>query len=213
MKLGLAYEQSTSKAKSMGKNDGEDSRIHRLEEEVARLQSEKKNSSFQKKKDTQNQKCQTCPDGKRHEVKECYGKKSKDCKEAGHFKGAQMCKGKKKKKAEKTVRKMEESENSETETSSDSESLGRVIEKAPETVAAAKESDIKEPRVEVIIRPRKGAKERQVRWLADSGVRRTLLAESEWESLKKANPDTLWHKDESTSKGKGKGGQDQSERE
>ena len=51
-----------------------------------------------------------------------------------------MCKGKKKKKVEKTVRKMEESENSETETSSDSESLGRVIEKAPETVAAAKES-------------------------------------------------------------------------
>ena len=177
----------------MGKNDGEDSRIHRLEEEVARLHSEKKNSSFQKKKDTQNQKCQTCPDGKRHEGKECYGKKSKecyDCKEAGHFKGAQMCKGKKKKKVEKTVRKMEESENSETETSSNSESLGRVIEKAPETVAAAKESDIKEPRVEVIIRPRKGAKERQVRWLADSGVRRTLLAESEWESRKKASPDT-----------------------
>ena len=91
VKLGLAYEQSTSKAKSMGKNDGEDSCIHRLEEEVARLQSEKKNSSFQKKKDKQNQKCQTCPDGKRHEGKECYGKKSKECyncKEAGHFKGA-----------------------------------------------------------------------------------------------------------------------------
>ena len=193
VKLGLAYEQSTSKAKTMGKSEGEESRIHRLEEEVARLQSEKKNFSFQNRKDTKKQKCQTCPDGKRHEGKECFGKKSKecyDCKESGHFKGAQMCKGKKKKKETKAVRKMEESEDSETETSSDSESLGRVIEKAPETVAAAKEKGIKEPRVEVIIKPKKGAEQIEVRWLADSGVRRTLLAEPEWEKLKKANPGT-----------------------
>ena len=82
-----------------------------------------------------------------------------------------------------------DTEESEAELSTtDDESIGRVAEK--ETVASSKENGIKDPMVKVFLKPRLGAVSRQVRWLADSGVRRTLLAEPEWEALKKANPGT-----------------------
>ena len=59
-----------------------------------------------------------------------------------------------------------------------------------ELVAASKVKGITDPMVEVKIRPKQGVVSRSTRWLADSGVRKTLLAEPEWEALKKTNPGT-----------------------
>ena len=56
-------------------------------------------------------------------------------------------------------------------------------------VAAAKEhTSLKEGKVEVTVRPRLGGAHTEVQWLADSGVGRTLLAEADWDRLKKENP-------------------------
>ena len=203
VKLGLAYEQSNTKAKAMGSNDAEGDRIQRLEEEVARFKLKEKKSTKSgqvagHKKGQLTSRCPTCPDGKRHEGRECFGKKSKechDCKEPGHFKGAPACK--KKKKVRKLKEKKSDAEETEAELSTtDNESIGRVVEAKGETVAFSKESGIKDPMVKVSLKPRLGAASRQVRWLADSGVRRTLLAEPEWMALKKANPGTRLKKNE-----------------
>ena len=203
VKLGLAYEQSNTKAKAMGSNDAEGDRIQRLEEEVARFKLKEKKSTKSgqvagHKKGQLTSRCPTCPDGKRHEGRECFGKKSKechDCKEPGHFKGAPACK--KKKKVRKLKEKKSDAEETEAELSTtDNESIGRVVEAKGETVAFSKESGIKDPMVKVSLKPRLGAASRQVRWLADSGVRRTLLAEPEWLALKKANPGTRLKKNE-----------------
>ena len=209
VKLGLAYEQSNTKSKAMGGRDAESDRIQRLEEDVARFKlKEKKTAKAGQvaghKTGQLTSRCPTCPDGKRHEGRECFGKKSKEChecKEPGHFKGAPACKKKKKKvrKVKDSAQKAEDSDTEESEaeiSTTDEESIGRVVEAENETVASAKERGIKDPMVKVLLKPRLGAVSRQVRWLADSGVRWTLLAEPEWKALKKANPGTKLKKNE-----------------
>ena len=90
-------------------------RIQQLQDQVARLQADFSKSG---KKDKVNERtgksCQTCPQGSRHEGKPCLGKKAKECygcKEAGHFKGAPICKAKERKKEKlkyKKVRQLKE---------------------------------------------------------------------------------------------------------
>ena len=199
IKLGLAYEQSASKASAMTTGrETEVSRIRRLEGEVARLQSQSgKTKSALKETDTQSSKCQTCGPGSRpHPGKPCRGLEVEcyACRKTGHFKGALVCKGKPAKKPGKgKVRKVEsESELEETESeSSDTDGVGRVTER----VAAAKEKPGEvEEMVQVAIRPRRGGKFEGVSWLPDSGVKRTLLAEEDWEKLKQQNSDTKLRK-------------------
>ena len=58
-------------------------------------------------------------------------------------------------------------------------------------VGSAKEHrSHKEPKVEVKICPKLGDTNIALQWLADSWVRRTLLAETDWNRLKKKNPST-----------------------
>ena len=102
-------------------------------------------------------------------------------------------------KVKDSAQKAEDSDTEESEaeiSTTDEESIGRVVEAENETVASAKERGIKDPMVKVLLKPRLGAVSRQVRWLADSGVRWTLLAEPEWKALKKANPGTKLKKNE-----------------
>ena len=41
--------------------------------------------------------------------------------------------------------------------------------------------------VTVQVRPRKGGHKTKVRWIADSGVRKTLISQEDWERIKKKN--------------------------
>ena len=85
----------------------------------------------------------------------------------GHFKGAAICKGweeKKKKKGGKIRLKQEEEAETDSETSSsDTETTGRVQERV-----VASRDNIKDPMVEVAVRPRRFQRETEVVWLADS---------------------------------------------
>jgi hypothetical protein len=201
VKLGMSYEQSAAKAKDMSGSKTEQRsevcRIQQLQEQVARLQADFSKSG---KKDKVNERtgksCQTCPQGSRHEGKPCLGKKAKECygcKEAGHFKGAPICKakeGKKEKRKQKKVRQLKDVELSETNSDSsgsDSDAVLRV--KESNMVAAAKEeTSRKDVKVQVKIRPKLGGAQTAVNWLADSGVSRTLLAEADWNRIKQENP-------------------------
>ena len=190
IKLGLAMEHSESKAGVLGKSrketDSEVRRLQDLEEEVSRLK-------LQQKPENKGQTCQTCPRGQ-HPEGRCPGKRSKECYgcgKAGHFKGAPVCKGKSKgeekdkadKKLEKVkVKQVEQEETDSDEDSSDTESTGRVIER----VAAARDNAL-DPMVKVELRPRRQMGRVSITWLADSGVRRSLLSEKDWVKLTKAN--------------------------
>ena len=182
IRLGLAMEHSETKAGVLGKAGTKketDTDVRKLQEEVARLK-------LQQKAGNKGEQCQTCPRGQHPEGK-CSGKRSKECYscgKAGHFKGAPICKGKDKGdgKPEK-VKKVKQEEQGTTESdedTSETESLGRVTER----VAAAKET-VSDPMVKVEVRPRRrdGTGQIKVTWLADSGVRRSLMSEKDWKKL------------------------------
>ena len=205
MKIGLAYEHSDSKAKVMegSKLESEVSRIQQLENQVARLQADRKTGKprFSGNK-SEGSSCQTCPDSSRHRAEgQCQGKNSKECfacGKTGHFKGAPLCKGDNKKEAKKKwkkpskSRRVQERPESAEDTESgetDSDSVPRLKESSTgETVAAAKETEPQDPMVEVGARPRQGGQYKQVKWLADSGVRKTLMAEEDWRKMAATNP-------------------------
>lgn len=205
VKIGLAYKHSDSKAKVMdgSKLESEVSRIQQLENQVARLQADRKTGKprFSGNKQ-EGSLCQTCPDSSRHRAEgQCQGKNSKECfacGKSGHFKGAPLCKGDNKKEAKQKwkkpakSRRVQEPPESEEDTESgetDSDSVPRLKESSSgETVAAAKETEPQDPMVEVGARPRQGAQYKQVKWLADSGVRKTLMAEADWRKMAATNP-------------------------
>ena len=83
----------------------------------------------------------------------------------GHFKGAAICKGwEKKKKGGKIRLKQEEEAETDSETSSsDTETTGRVQERV-----VASRDNIKDPMVEVTVRPRRFQRETEIVWSADS---------------------------------------------
>ena len=187
VKLGLMEEQSEMKAESMSRSKEEkDDRIRRLEEEVARLQTKGSVGDKEGKKKG----CQTCPRGDQHEGKLCAGRKAEECfscGKAGHYKGAPICKGGKPTKGK--VRYLEEeeenSEEEETESEEDGEVLGRVREEMVEGVRKIKEG--KEEMVKVQLRPKVEGEMVEIKWLADSGVKKTLLAEEDFRKVKEEN--------------------------
>ena len=74
-----------------------------------------------------------------------------------------------------------------SETDSDTSNEDSVL-RVQERVAAVDRELVKEAMVEVAVRPRKGGSFQNIQWLADSGVRRTLLAETDWNRVKEINP-------------------------
>ena len=89
----------------------------------------------------------------------------------------------KKKPKKKYVKRVEESDES-TETS-DAESINRVVE----IVGASKDSTTDPTsQYHVSIRPKQGNVKIGVKWTADSGVKRSLLAETDWQRMKARNP-------------------------
>ena len=153
-----------------------------MEGEVARLK-------LQQKSGKKGQTCKTCPRGQHPEgrcpgerTEECYG-----CGKAGHFKGAPVCNGKPKADGKpnadskpervKKVKQEEQEVTDSDEDTSEEESTGRVTER----VAAARDN-VLDPMVQVLVklRPRKQMGQVTITWLADSGVRRSLLSERDW---------------------------------
>ena len=100
---GLALEQTEKNSEAMGKKEEEEKDVRRLvEEEVARLNLKQ----LKKKKKSKGVKCQTCPRETHDEGRECAGLKAEECfscGEKGHFQGAPICTGKRKK-AEKVIK-------------------------------------------------------------------------------------------------------------
>ena len=193
VKLGLAYEQTNTKAAAMGSNKDEKARssVRRLvEEEVARLSLSPGGSS-------EKVKCQTCS-GKHKVGFNCPGKKCQkcfDCGEKGHFKGAPICKTPKNKKPVKKLgggkfdksRRVKSDESSgDTDDTDDelSDSCGRVTE----VVARSSQGVMAEPKVCVSVRARGGNEYLDFKWLPDSGVCRTLITEKHWKRLLAINP-------------------------
>ena len=66
--------------------------------------------------------------------------------------------------------------------SSDAESIGRVL-----TVGTANEVNKKEQDMKANVSVRRGGDRIGVVWTADSGVKKTLLAEKDWVELRKKN--------------------------
>ena len=104
-----------------------------------------------------------------------------------HFKGAPIWKEEKVKKG--TVRYLDEeegeSEKEEIESEEDGEVLGRVREEILEGVRKIKEG--KEEMVNVKLKPKGKGEMVEVKWLADSGVKKTLLAEEDFKKVKEEN--------------------------
>ena len=81
-------------------------------------------------------------------------------------------------------------EDSSTDTS-DAEGLGRIVEDVAVSTIIGREADqeqTSEAKVHVSVRPRQGGGKAGMWWTADSGVKRTLLAEKDWGRLKVKNP-------------------------
>ena len=193
---GRTNQQSGRKSKQLAEVTGAGGdRIQRLEEQLCRLQAD---SPYKETK----QQCQTCTRSGHGPGRECPAKKERchACNLPGHFRGAPACKGearaggekakKKKKRPDKTVKRLKDADSS-TETS-EAEELGRIVE----MVAAATDTTVSNPqkksgdvKVHVSVRPRQGGEKTGVWWTADSGVRRTLLAERDWLRLQEKNPD------------------------
>ena len=156
--------------------------------------------------------CSTCP-RKHEEGYSCPGLKAEcyECDKVGHYRGAKICKklkkGKvkvtekdfkkekesksdKKKKKKKKVRYVEEDTDNSGNESYSSEGSNRVLE----VVKSAKTNREQEEQIAVFIKPRQGKNRLEVKWTADSGVRRTLLAEKHWKQIKKENPATRLEK-------------------
>jgi hypothetical protein len=179
---GKTHEASGKKAELMENTTGTSSKeVRRLEEKLRRLKYKGPD------------KCQTCPRYHRP-GQTCHGLNVNcfDCRKDGHFKGAPICEGapdketekkKRKKQKKKYVKRVEESDES-TETS-EAESINRLTER----IGAAKESSIKSTdQVHISVRPKQGNAKIGVKWTADSGVKRSLLSEKDWVTLKKKNP-------------------------
>jgi hypothetical protein len=205
VKNGLAYEQSESKAKVMEGNKAETgvNRIDQLEDQVARLLHEAKQSRSGSRGDRAKEgQCQTCANSARHRADgQCQGKQSKECYKCGkpgHFKGAPVCKGDTKVKRPKeqrkgfTNRRIGEPVDTDDDTESGSEGsdlVPRLKESGRgETVAAAKERQPNDPMVMVAAKPVQGKHHVQIKWLADSGVNKTLLSEADWAEMVRRNP-------------------------
>ena len=57
--------------------------------------------------------------------------------------------------------------------------MGRLVE----VVRAAGEEKHQEDELEVLLRPRKGGQNARIKWLADSGVNRSLISVTSWKEL------------------------------
>ena len=192
---GRTHESSSKKARQVESATNTDQKVRRLEEQVNRLQVQEKQEQVP---------CKTCP-RKSHRVgakcpgltQSCYA-----CGQEGHFKGAQVCKGPKHKadrkskddKKDKAVKKdrgthkkvnrVDSSEDESDSDESEAESIHRIV-----TVRATQgpDSGEKDLKVKVTVKPRRGGDKQEVVWTADTGVLRTLLAERDWDKLKKKN--------------------------
>ena len=190
-KFGVASEQLE---KDIGRTEEDQhSQVRRLEEQLARVKGERQREGESK--------CSTCGRKDGHsEGYICPGLKVEcfDCHKMGHFRKAPICKGSSKYKQEKLnkkdkagatprqkmVRQLSSSEES-SETSF--EDLGRIQVEIEEPVGRAA-TERKEEKVLVSVRPRTGRGKVGVSWTADSGVSKTLLAETDWLRMKKKSP-------------------------
>ena len=80
-----------------------------------------------------------------------------------------------------------DSDSSSSDSESDTSTLGRIAEQVKNVRVAALGKADTDRMVTVKVRPRKGGHKTKVRWTADSGVRKTLLSQEDWERIKKKN--------------------------
>ena len=180
---GRTHESSSRKAKQVESTTSTDQKVRRLEEQVSKLQVHEKQEMVP---------CKTCP-RKRHRVgNKCPGLSQScfACGKEGHFKGAQVCQGptpksskkdkvdekdkkgrgdwKKGKFDRKKVNRVDSSESESDSEESAAESIGRIV-----AVRAAQgdDSEGKDLRVRVTVKPRSGVTGRTL-----SGLRTLVYA-------------------------------------
>ena len=181
VKYGLALEQSKKKIETINAARGErqeNDRVAKLEEEVRALKALGKPGGKQGSESS----CGTCT-RPTHGAGKCPAKEKEcfACGKSGHFQYSKVCskkEDKKKFKKKTDSRKVEEENSSETE--SDCESTGRVIELG-ESVRAigAKRSEKTHLKMEVQDHG-VASKMRNIEFIIDTGVNKTLLSEEEW---------------------------------
>ena len=199
-KFGVASEQLE---KDVGRTeDGQQqTQVRRLEEQRARSQLRRREEQLARIHGAGEgeEKCATCSRRGGHTAGyTCPGLKVEcfDCHKMGHYRKAPICAGSenfkreqknKKKGAGSTPRakatRRTASEEESTDTSSDS--LGRIGE---EVVVRRAKTGGTEEEVLVSIRPGEGGNKAGLRWIADSGVNRSLVSEEHWNKLKDRNP-------------------------
>ena len=86
----------------------------------------------------------------------------------------------------------QETSDSEVDSSSESEGVGRLVE----VVRAAGEEEHQEDELEVLLMPRKGGQNARIKWLADSGVNRSLISITSWKELQRETPKMYLKKNE-----------------
>ena len=200
VKYGLSNEQSRKKIKKINEAKAGDkvedaNRISRLEKDVEKMKTKKK------------PRCKTC--SRQHEGV-CFATKGNktcfDCGETGHWKGAQICKGKPKngnnsKGASATGTKPKKnfkgksrkvSEDSESSDGSDTESVGRLeeLKSAKEERAnhvELKPGDAKERMCTINFKPitNEDVEGVKLELVVDTGATKVILTEKDWETVKR----------------------------
>ena len=198
---GRTNEASSKKAKDV------EAIAQKLEAETLRETVAEVNRLKEKDRGLDKVACRTCPYKQHKGGQKCPGLSGTcfDCGKEGHFKGAKCCRKKKasskkeetkptkpyykrNKKDKHPIHRVDSDDSSVDGSFSDSSSssVGRV-----EEVVVAKFKDGGKENlsttVEVSVRPYKGGGKLLVQWTPDSGVRRTLLSEKDWNMLKERN--------------------------
>ena len=171
VKIGISQEQAKKKADKLP--DGEKETTRALQTEVRRLTA-KLSKVGEKHKEEEGTKCKKCVLSRCDGGERCPAatRKCNRCGELGHFGKSTLCKGKNK---EKGVRKVQEEESSEEE-------VGRVEVEIVAGVAKDGDRDNR-IRVKIVARQKEGLREKELKLLADTGVRRTILNLGDWEKL------------------------------
>ena len=184
---GQSHEESDRKAQLVTETTDREDKVRRLETQLGKLQAKQKAA----------QHCQTCSHQRHCPDQPCPGIKCPEChacKQPGHFIGAPACPGPSKdnkagagkgERKKKKVRKVDsDTEEVSDQQDSDTNTIGRIGTIGVGAAGQAGDDVV----VNVGVRARGTHRKVWTEWTADSGVKKTLLSEDDWDYVKKYNP-------------------------